>query len=145
MTENFLKKILNPSVVIGEEGDVRVAVNNAPCSRKISDQDGGLVGCTGEAGYEWLVRQRLHLLSPSCLLVTFFLEAANWFVPSVVLLFFRVLSYMLMFFRLAPRSGFHTSCPVGLGQLNNQEAVAQGCPAWYRAATGWYLRFRPSR
>ena len=33
-------------------------------------------------------------------------------------------------------AGFHTSCPVGLGQLNNQEAVAQGCPAWYRASTG---------
>jgi hypothetical protein len=33
-------------------------------------------------------------------------------------------------------SGFHTACPVGLGQLNNQVAVAQGCPAWYRASTG---------
>ena len=33
-------------------------------------------------------------------------------------------------------AGFHTSCPVGLGQLNNQEMVAQGCPAWYRASTG---------
>merc|ERR1712205_179077 len=41
-------------------------------------------------------------------------------------------------------SGFHTSCPVGLGQLNNQEAVAQGCPAWFRAATGPTVPYKAS-
>ena len=41
-------------------------------------------------------------------------------------------------------AGFHTSCPVGLGQLNNQEAVAQGCPAWFRAATGPTVPYKAS-